>query len=138
PALGIPHAWRIPFSFSSWCARLAAPFAPFACQPLSHRNKVVARKELGREHAPGAAFDLDIDDIEQMRRQPQGDDLPDSHHHVPAHDLHSLRWKTLPPTRRGKVRLNALQVFRLIVPQKDGHKNGVAPTATPPTPPGVI
>src|SRR5215475_1774219 len=101
---------------------------PFARQPLAHRNKVVGREELGRERAPGAALDLDVHDIDEMRRQPQCDDLPDPHHHVPADDLHALGREALPPAGGGEVALDALQVLRLIVLEKDGQQDGLVAT----------
>src|SRR5712692_2087857 len=100
----------------SWLARLPSlALAPLARQPLPHRDEIIGRKELGRKRTPGAAFDLHVDDIVQMRREPQGDDLSDPHHHVPADDLDALRRKPFPPAGRGEMSLDSLQIFRLIV-----------------------
>src|SRR5712692_3858853 len=104
---------------SSACFRLSLRLAPFPRQPLPHRHEVVGREELGREGAPGATLDLDVDDIEQMRGQPQGDDLSDSHHYVPADDLHALGGKALPPAGRGEMTLDAREVLRLNVLEED-------------------
>ena len=100
----------------------ARRLAPLARQPFPHRNEVVGREELGREHAPGAALDLDVHHIEEVRRQPQGDDLPDPHHHVPADDLHPLG-EPLPPAGRGEMSLDGFEVLRLVVLEKDGQED---------------
>src|SRR6266852_6306602 len=110
---------------SCLCFRLSMRLAPFPRQPLPHRHEVVGREELGREGAPGAALDLDVDDIEQMRRQPQGDDLSDPHHYVPADDLHALGGKALPPAGRGEMTLDAREVLRLIVLEEDRQQDGL-------------
>ncbi len=113
----------VPYLFCSRACLLLAGLAPFARQPLPHRNEVVGREELGRERAPGAALDLDIDDIDQMWRQPQCDDLPDAHHHVPAHDLDARGRKALPPAGGGEVPLDAFEIFCLVVLEKDRQQD---------------
>src|SRR5712692_6932167 len=73
--------------------------------------------------APGAAFDFHVDDIEQMRRQPQGDDLSDPHHHVPADDLGAFGRKPFPPPGGGEMSLDSLQIFRLVVLEEDRQED---------------
>jgi hypothetical protein len=56
---------------------------------------IIGRIKLSPISAPGCLFDGNIHFAQTFSRNPQSDNLTDTHHHVPGNDFDSGRWECL-------------------------------------------
>jgi hypothetical protein len=73
------------------------------------------------EGAPHSFFESDIDFSQLLGRQPQGDDVPDSHHDGIGNDLDSFRGEIFDETGFDEVVVDFIQRFALVMTQDDGQ-----------------
>src|SRR5580700_10694386 len=86
---------------------------------------VVGRIELGVVGAPGRGLDDTVDLTQPRGGQPQGDNLADAHHHIPAHHLDALGRKRLVKPLLLELGVELAERTRLVMLEEDGQHDRI-------------